>query len=58
MQKQNPKVFTSDHLNLSRELSRKGVRNPGQKALKLLGIEKAVKRKHLEEFLYTKAGQA
>jgi hypothetical protein len=54
MKKQNPKVFTSDHLNLSRELSRRGVHNPGERAVKLLGIDKAVKRKYLEEYLHTR----
>lgn len=44
-------IFTNDFRNLSRELGRRGVRNPGQVALKKMGVEKAVKKKFHDYYL-------
>jgi len=47
-------IYTSDFKKLSRELSRKGIRNPGVEAMKRLGIERSVKRKYHDDYLEKK----
>ena len=44
-------IFTKDFLNLSRRLSRRGVRNPGQAAMKKIGVEKSVKKRFHDYYL-------
>lgn len=44
-------IFTNDFRNLSRELSRQGVRHPGVEAMKKMGTEKAVKKKFHDYYL-------
>jgi hypothetical protein len=47
-------IFTNDFRNLSRKLSRRGVRNPGQAAMKKIGVEKAVKKRFHDYYLEKK----
>jgi len=47
-------IYTADFRKLSRELSRMGVKHPGAEALKLMGVEKAVKKKYHDEYLEKK----
>ena len=44
-------IFTNDFRKLSRDLSRRGVRNPGQVAMKKMGVEKAVKKRYHDYYL-------
>lgn len=44
-------IYTSEFIALSRELSRKGVKYPGEVALKRMGVEKAVKKRYHDYYL-------
>ena len=48
-------IYTEDFRRLSRELSKKGVSHPGAEAMKLLGVEKSVKKKYHDDYLDEKA---
>lgn len=44
-------IFTDDFKKLSRDLSRRGVRHPGEEAMKKIGIERSVKKKYHDYYL-------
>ena len=44
-------MLTEDCKRLARELSHRGHKHPGERAMQLLGEEKAVKRKYHDEYL-------
>jgi len=44
-------IYTREFLELSRDLSRKGHTRPGQEAMKLLGPERAVKKRYHDYYL-------
>ena len=54
----NNHIYTEDYRKLSRHLSRKGVRHPGEEAMKRMGVERAVKRKYHDDYLDEKARKA
>ena len=47
-------IYTQEFRQLSRELSRQGVKYPGVEALKKMGVEKAVKKRYHDEYLEKK----
>lgn len=50
-------IYTQEFRNLSRELSRRGVENPGRAALKKMGVARAVKKRYHDYYLDKKLSE-